>query len=181
MLYDDVKGVCQNERGCVMKKTFILVLVFVLFLSGIGKATIVDISVATDKSTYLLGEYVTVYVSAYNPNVEPVTLGFPSSLQATYIMDGTYDWSMAKLFAQVVTGVSVNPDESHTWTLIHEALDMNLYPLDIGVHSVVGEVVNYGQTTPAEFEVIPEPITFAYLLLGGISIKLRLRNKYSKV
>jgi|GEM_PF-7003056 len=52
----------------------ILALNLVLFLSGIGIADLVDISVATDKPTYQVGEEVIVYVSAYNPNTEPVTL-----------------------------------------------------------------------------------------------------------
>jgi intracellular proteinase inhibitor BsuPI len=152
-----------------MKKIIISIstLVLVLCFSGIGKADLVDISVATDKSKYVLGEYVTVYISAYNPNTETVSLGFPSALQATYIMDDIFDWSNDKVYTPVPTGLSIDPGASHIWTLYHGNSEMDSYPLNIGTHTIVGEVINYGQSTPVEFEVVPEPASFVLLLLGG--------------
>lgn len=165
-----------------MKKTSTLVLTMVLFLglNGNGRADLVDISVATDKTTYELGEYITVYISAYNPNPEPVTLGFPSALQATYIMDDIFDWSEDKVFSDLPTGFSIDPGESHIWTHNHGNSEMNLYFPNIGTHSIVGKVINYGQSMPVEFEVIPEPTSIVLLLFGGVTFILRSKSTYYK-
>jgi len=40
---------------------------------------------------------------------------------------------------------------------------MTEYPLAIGTHSVVGEVVGYGDSAPIQFEVVPEPATVSFL------------------
>lgn len=48
----------------------------------------------------------------------------------------------------------------------HGSIEMGLYALNLGVHSVVGEVVGYGQSEPVEFEVIPERATILILGFG---------------
>ncbi len=70
----------------------IITVVLVLGFAGTAEATIVDVSVATNKLVYELGEDVVVFVIAYNPNPEPITLtgGF---YFASYKMDGVYDWA----------------------------------------------------------------------------------------
>jgi len=118
--------------------------------------TIVEVSAETDKSTYLLGEVVTVFVTAYNPNPEPVTLYFGSSLEASYLMDGVFDWSEWHLFNPVILQLTIEPYNSSRWTLHHGSDEMEIYPLDIGTHTVVGEVVGYGCSAPVEFEVVAE-------------------------
>ena len=65
----------------------VLVIVSVLLLAGpTVNAEIVDIGVETDKPTYLLEEPVTVFVTAYNPTPEAVTLGFGSA--TGHLFDG---------------------------------------------------------------------------------------------
>jgi len=145
-------------------------IMFVLIVTagcvGVVGATIVDISVATDKAIYQLNEEVTVFVTAYNPNPEPVTLRFGSTLVASYFMDDTYYWDEDKIFAPVLLHEDIEPDSRFTWELAHGSREMNLYPLDLGVHSVVGIVVGFGQSEPVEFEVIPEPATILILSFG---------------
>ncbi|MHC4643156.1 MAG: hypothetical protein ACYS32_16050, partial [Planctomycetota bacterium] len=127
-------------------KTKIITIMILLCIAGIAEATIVDITVATDKESYLLGEEVIVSVIAYNPNPEPVTLGFPTSLQVSYLMDGVFNWSEHVQFTPSPTGRIIEPYDSYTWNLSHDSHAMTIYPLDVGTHTVVGEVVGYGQS-----------------------------------
>jgi len=126
--------------------------------AGVAQATIVEVSAATDKATYLFGEEVTVFVTAYNPNAEAVTLSFGSSLMASYMMDGVFDWSEDKVFAQVLTQVTIEAYDSHTWELQHGLYEWEFHPLRVGTHTVVGEVVGYGYSPLVEFEVVPKPV-----------------------
>ena len=154
-----------------MKIKLLLLIIVLTLTSPLVNAAIVDIGVETDKPTYLLEEPVTVFVTAYNPNPEAVTLGFGSTLQATYLMNDVFDWSEGKGFADVVTSVTIEPDDSYVWDLTHGLDEMMLYPLDVGIHTVVGEVVGYGQSATIEFEVVPEPATVLLLGFGGLILR----------
>ena len=150
----------------------ILKITFLLFLtSSLCSATIVEVSITTDKPTYLLGEEVTVFVTAYNPNPEPVTLYFAESLKASYLMDGIFDWTEGKGWPTIPTQVVIDAHDIHTWNLSHGSPEMAIYPLSIGTHTVVGEVVGYGQSAPVEFEVIPEPATVVLFGMGIVWIR----------
>lgn len=142
----------------------------------LAKADIIDISVATDKETYLLGEDVTVFVTAYNPNPDPITLYFASSLQASYLMDGVFDWRTGKGFEYMVTKRVIEPYDSRVWQLDHGTYEKAIYPLSIGRHTVVGEVVGYGQSAPVEFQVIPEPASVLLIGLGALWIRAGKRG-----
>lgn len=135
-----------------MKKAIIVVVTSIILLdaSSLAEATTVDISVATDKPTYVLGEGVKVFVTAYNPNPLPVTLFFGSSVQASYLMDGVF----RKVFTRFPWVVIIPAYNTHTWKLRHGPHEMTIYPLAVGTHTVVGEVVGYGQSAPIEFEVV---------------------------
>lgn len=152
-------------------KTKIITIMILLCISGIAEATIVDITVATDKESYLLGEEVIVSITAYNPNPEPVTLYFGSSLLATYLMDDVFDWSEGRIFEPVNLQLTIQPYNFHTFDLKHGLYEMSLYPLDFGTHTVVGEVVRYGQSAQVQFDVVPEPSTL--LILGFGTLLLR--------
>lgn len=154
-------------KGRTMRRPGILfVLIVMAGCVGVVGATIVDISVATDKAIYQLNEHVTVFVTAYNPNQDPVTLGFGSSLTTTYVMDGVFNWSEGKVFNPSGRQLTIEANESFTWDITHGSEEMGLYALDLGVHSVVGEVVGYGQSDAVEFDVIPEPATILILSCG---------------
>ena len=117
--------------------------------------TVIEVITTTDKSTYLLGEEVTVFVTAYNPNSERVTLG-GGFYFASYIMDGVYDWAEGRSAPAVITSMTIEPHDSCTWELKHGSYELGVYPLNVGTHTVVGEVVGYGESTPVEFEVRSE-------------------------
>jgi len=151
--------------------------VVILGFAMMARAAIVDVSTATNKVTYFLGEEVTVFVIAYNPNPEPVTLGFPTTLQASYLMDDVFNWSEHRQFVQIPTGARIEPYDSCTWNLSHDSHAMMIYPLDVGFHSVVGEVVGYGHSAPVEFEVIPEPMSVLLLGIGIVGVRAKHRNK----
>lgn len=155
------------------KRLWEIVLAVLWCCGGLIQATVVDITVATDKPTYQLGEYVIVSVTAYNPNPQPVTLNF-SSTQATYLMDDTFDWTYGKPFLLWNTQRTINPYESYTWIRPHGAEEMAFYPLGIGMHTVVGqigagELGENNTTLPVQFEVVPEPATIL-LLCGALPI-----------
>ena len=149
--------------------------VLILVLFGMTKATAVNISTITDKETYLLGEEVVVSVTAYNPDPDPVTLNFVSSLQASYLMDDVYDWTEGKFFTQLGSQLTIDPYGSYTWDLTHGHSEMELYPLDVGTHTVRGEVVGYGYSSPVQFEVVPEPATILLFTLGSLFLTRRRR------
>lgn len=155
------------------KKKILMLGAFLIF-GGMVHASTIDISAATNKPTYQLGEYVTISVTAYNPNPQPVTLYFSSSLQATYLIDNTFDWTQGKGFAQEPTQQTISPYGSYSWNLIHDN-EMAIYPLGLGNHSVTGTVINYGTTSPIEFEVVPEPATFLLLATGWAFIRHKRR------
>ena len=158
----------------MIKKVQILTaLIFVL--CGMTKATAVNISTITDKESYLLGEEVVVSVIAYNPDPNPVNLNFATSLEASYLMDDVYDWTEGKFFTQFGRQLTIDPYGSYTWDLKHGPGEMGIYPLDVGVHTVVGEVVGYGYSSTVQFQVIPEPATILLLTLSGLFLTNHLR------
>ena len=149
--------------------------ILILLLFVITKAAAVNISTTTDKDTYLLGEQVVVSVTAYNPNSNPATLNFATSLEASYLMDGVYDWTEGKVFIQLGRQLIIDPYDSYTWDLTHGNREMELYPLDVGIHTVRGEVVGYGYSPQVQFEVVPEPATILLLTLGSLLLNRRRR------
>jgi hypothetical protein len=160
----------------------LLVILAMLVFANIVSATVVDITVATDKTTYQLGEYVNVYVTAYNPTSQPVTLGFPTAFQATYLMDDTFNWAQGKNFAQSPTWRTIDPYGSYTWTRQHGADEMTLYPLVIGSHTIRGEVEYQGTSSPVQFEVVPEPCTFVIFSIALPFVRAVLkRNQYNSL
>jgi hypothetical protein len=156
----------------MIKKAEILA-ILILLLFGITKTTAVNISTITDKDTYLLGEQVIVSVTAYNPDPNPLTLNFVTSLQASYLMDDVYDWTEGKFFTQFGGQLTIEPYGSYTWDLTHGNHEMELYPLDVGTHTVRGEVVGYGYSSQVQFEVVPEPATILLLTLGSLLLTRR--------
>ena len=156
------------------KITLVLIAVILLFgLTKLIRADIVEISVETDKLTYLLDEEVVVSITAYNPNTEPVTLNFSSTLQASYCMDDIYDYKDYYGGHAIPTTQYIQPLSDYTWTIIHRISDMEIYKPEIGEHNVIGEVIGYGQSTPFDFRVIPEPATLSLMFMGMFGIRAR--------
>jgi hypothetical protein len=145
----------------------ILVTLFLLIFAGTGLGSLVDISVATDKSSYQLGEYVTVSITAYNPNPQPVVLN-GGYYFTSYLIDGVYDWAEGRSAPQVMQQVTIDSYDSVTWDMVHGFYEMQAYPLSVGTHAVVGEIIaaeliGNNASSPVQFEVIPEPTTLVIL------------------
>ena len=84
----DMRYYSQLSRGIIIAAALV-----VTILPSKAGADDIQLTVATDKYTYLVGEDITISVTAFNPGSESVTLTFPTSLQASYIMDdGAYYW-----------------------------------------------------------------------------------------
>jgi len=162
-----------------MRNAIIVVVTAIILFgaSSLVEATTVEVSVATDKATYLLGEDVTVFVTAYNPNPQPVTLFFGSALQRSYSIDGIYDWRQGHGWGDWPTRVVIGPNDTHTWDLIHGSYERQFYPLDIGTHTVIGEVVGYGYSTPIEFKVAPD-IVDAMVDIGPDTLNLASKGEW---
>ncbi len=156
-----------------MKIKLLLLITVLTLTSPLVNAAIVDISVETDKPVYQLGDDVVVSVIAINPTDEPIQLSFESTLQATYQTDDVFDWTEGKSFFQWVTYVDLPAFGLHRWDLTHGSEERELYPLDLGTHTVVGEVVGYGTSGSIQFEVIPEPATILSVVLGFMIIRVR--------
>jgi Intracellular proteinase inhibitor len=116
-------------------------------LPFLTRASVVLVTTMTDKLSYLPYEPITVFVTADNPSPNPLTLQFSSSLQASYTMDGAYDWTEGWLFLQVFTEVTIQPFSSHTWDLEHDWLR---HAPQVGLHWVTGYLPGYGQSQPAQ-------------------------------
>ena len=159
-----------------MRKAF-FALVIVCFLSSQGALAEIEISVATDKAVYQLDEDVVISVTAYNPTDEAITLVFGSDLQASYWMDGIYDWEDGRSRLTMLTYVTIDPYQFNTWQLTHGDYERSIYPLGLGAHSVVGEVLEYGLSNPAGFQVVPEPSCVMLLVVGPVLSRFRKLRK----
>jgi hypothetical protein len=160
-------------------RKILIVAALTMYVPGLQAELAADFNlefiVATDKPAYGLGEDLIVYVSALNLDSSPVQLGFPSMLQASYQLDGVFDWTEGKGFFDIPSSVTIGANETFTWNLTYGSDERSLYQLEVGVHSIVGEVVGYGYSTPVEFQVIPEPSIM--LILGTGALVLRQRRR----
>ena len=154
-------------------------LMLIIYLTNAipSNATIIEISTATDKAIYSLGEEIEVFITAYNPSDELITLYFSTSEQASYLMDNTYDWKDYHGEWLFATEQEIGPYSSYTWTLVHGEDELIDYAPAAGNHNVIGEVIGYGQSTSIEFEVVPEPATVVLFGLGGLFVKNFINRK----
>lgn len=116
----------------------------------------IEVSVATDSPAYVVGDPLLYTVTATNPSSAPVTLTWPSTYQANFVVDGQYTlqgFGFAVITERVIpAGGSVDWDFLHSWSQ---------YTLTPGDHSVIGQVVNHGFSDQAAlFSVAaPDPVT----------------------
>jgi hypothetical protein len=154
-----------------------------VFLAGVVTANAtLQISVATDKAVYQLGETVEVYISVYNPTSSAVTMYVPDPYSgqpvARYLMDDTYFWPPDAISPQVFlppVPMTIQAGGTLTWELEHGTIQNAEYSLIAGVHSVKGFVyadVFIGQYGgPVAFQVVPEPMTISLLAFGFLLLR----------
>jgi len=170
------------------KEKITLVLMVVILLFGLPKTTmsnIIEVSVETDKTIYQLGEEVMVSITAHNPNDQDLILTLGVDIQATYIMDDIYNWAEGRTTLPAYFTYTLTPYNSITWELTHGPSEMQDYSLNIGLHSVVGEVLavelvgdDARFSEPVTFEVIPEPISILLMTSGLLGIWFRRKDSW---
>jgi hypothetical protein len=148
-------------------KKFSIIAGLLIVLSFSAHATL-QITVDTDKDVYQVGENISIYITVCNSSEENITLTFDTTKQATYIMDEKFDYSSIKTYLLIPTKDQNLPREQFIWTFINYKNASATYPVGQGTHSIVGEIIGYGKSIPAQFTVIPEPATLSILCLGLI-------------
>ncbi len=98
--------------------------------------------VSTEKSVYLEGEDVIIFVIVRNVSDKKVIHTFTSSFMADYMIDGQYQWSSDKLFAQAFVDINLIENGTYTWMFVHKSKDYYLSP---GKHKITGKVVGVGE------------------------------------
>lgn len=155
-----------------MQANKFLLLVFVVLLASSSNATLVEVSVETDKDVYELGEEILIDVTAYNPGSGDETLTFTDSIHASYEIDSVYNWADGIVSQPYGSILVLQPGTSETWTFTHT---FQHYALEAGPHSIIGQVGALeliGQySDPVQFTVVPEPLTLAFMVLGSVFIR----------
>jgi len=165
-----------------MKKTMLILVVVVLGCSfSTAHGTLVDITVSTDKPVYNFNEDVIVTVTATNPNPYSVTLIVSVLPTASYLMDDSFDWALYQTGLPAIVTLPFAPAQSHSWDMVHALYERSIYPLSLGLHSVIGELLVYVPdddppfillvSDSLEFEVIPEPATFLLFAVGVLCFR----------
>lgn len=156
-----------------MKKLSIIAGLLIV-LSFSAHATL-QITVDTDKDVYQAGENVHVYVTAHNLSTEQVVLHFGISLKASYEMDQIYNWVENKGYYPATSSLRIDAGSSYTWELTHGPTELFEYPLNPGLHSVIGKILASElmgeKSASTQFMVIPEPITITLLCFGAFLIR----------
>jgi len=100
--------------------------------------------VFTDKKTYTLYEDIEITVEVTNRSLNGTALNFTTSKQADYVIDEKFRRSDGKIFTQALTSVTLLPLKPERWYFTHT---FDEYPLDAGIHTIVGEVVGYWRSS----------------------------------
>lgn len=155
-----------------MKKKVLTAILFWAITATTNAA--LQISIATDKSIYQIGETIGISITVFNSGTTFETL-YGGFYFTTYIMDGVYDWA-DRSGPQVVIHTTFLPGETKRWEMAHGFYEWQAYPLAVGTHSIVGGAGFTLLSEPVEFQVIPEPVT---LLLFGVGVVLFIRKRQS--
>jgi|GEM_PF-1815699 len=152
-----------------MKKTLILILVLLptlLYAEYENEYSVVYDSVkyymATDKSTYTLGDSVHMCYSVTNYKSSPILLTFPSTQEFDFYVvrdtTGVWLWSWGKLFFYIVILVDLDPEESfeavYSWNMTNNYGNQIIY----GDYEVTGFLASYNN--------LPLSVDIEYLPAG---------------
>ncbi len=104
----------------------------------------IAITVATDKVMYDYGDPVQVAVTVQNITDHTVTLSWPDTCQARYMINGGWHTTAC---LEILTSLTLGAGQSYTWAWSHPE---TLRP---GFYIVVGQVIDYGNSQPRVFMV----------------------------
>ncbi len=132
-----------------------MLIVFLTVLKCTSTTAQIQVGVRTDRLSYQYGDTVGIIVTAHNPTADTVRLSFPSSCQASCIVDD-FDFADHMGCALIVTFKTIPPDSSATWDHLKCPARNAGHPLlSVGPHAVVGEVLGYARSDTLRFLVSP--------------------------
>jgi peptidoglycan hydrolase-like protein with peptidoglycan-binding domain len=109
-----------------------------------GTSTPISFGASVAKRFNLDTEKFDITITAKNNLASAQKLGFTSSCQVSYKIENVYHYMAARLCAQALTEVTLQPGETKVWTLSH---DPNEFKLPVGNHTIVAEVMGHGSAT----------------------------------
>ena len=161
-----------------MKKVFLPFLVS-CFISPLAAQVNIAINVATDKSVYLQGDTITIFVRAINKDTQADTLRWPSTCQANCYVDG-FDWSTGLGCYTTITSNIIQPSDSFTWSFSYPRKNSGLLTLSPGQHKIVGEVIGYGKSDTILISVSPTTeVAYNQYWLRSFSLRQNYPNPFN--
>lgn len=128
-------------------KIFYIILLFLLINPSLFSQIKIDVS--TDKQSYQYRDSVYINVTATNMGEQTIDLQWGSTCQASYLVIDEYNWINDHTCAFILTGLTLEPMQSHTWSFTY-----NDKVLQVGRHKIVGEILGYGKSDTIEIEII---------------------------
>ncbi len=187
-----------------MKKT-ISVIALVVILLGIAPQAMatavnsnskiqddIEYYVQTDKAVYDLGENVEMLYRITNLSVEDVTFGpLPMPEWNFWVeKDGEYIWKAVNVYWGMQTEFTLSPGESKEFPAFNYPYVWNMRDdennlVTTGDYSVIGGLyhgLGYYDYTKVNvpIEIVPEPTTFLFTILGAIALRAKHRSKTSQ-
>jgi hypothetical protein len=152
-----------------------ILVVFLTFCTCAGTTAQIQVAVRTDRLSYQYGDTVGIIVTAHNPTADTVRLWFPSSCQASCIVDDLNFADHVECYL-VVTSKTIPPNSAATWDhLKYPARNAGHPLLSLGPHAVVGEVLGYAKSDTLHFLVTPVTSVVVDQLIPG---EFRLDQNY---
>jgi len=137
-----------------MSRCMRLVMAVVAVGAASAAGSSLEVTVSTDKATYLRWEPITINVTLYNPTDETIHLWWSNSCTSGYVMDDRYHVPDPFAYCpQVIVEVDVDPGETITFAFDH---DWAAYAPEVGTHTVYGHSFGWF-TEPVTFEVVAAP------------------------
>ena len=120
----------------------------------------VELVLYTDKTTYELGEVITITLTVTNKGNSSLKLTFPSAQQYDFVItmggEEIWRWSHDKMFAAVLTEGTLAPSESTVYQEKWPQKDYQGEPVPPGSYQVIGVLTAHPESVshPLTIEII---------------------------